>query len=318
MKYTQLTSDERYTLARLKAQRFSQADIARILGRHPSTISRELRRNATTHDGAYRADKAIQYTHARRGRSRRNRQFSHAEFRQVIRLLKKRLSPEQISAVLHQTQQLSISTETIYAYIRRDRRQGGTLYRYLRQAGKQRRKRYRSPDSRGKLRGKRSIHDRPKAANNRSRIGHWEGDTVMGPAGSKPCIVTLVERKSGYLMIGKLDDRTVASTNQRLRQLIARAPEQFKTITVDNGTEFHGYEDLEKVTGARFYFADPYHSWQRGTSENTNGLIRQYLPKGVSMEDLTQQQCNAIANEINNRPRKRYGWKTPAELFLRP
>ena len=104
----------------------------------------------------------------------------------------------------------------------------------------------------------------------------------------------------------------------RLRKLIARYPERINTITVDNGTEFHGYKELEKTTHTRFFFADPYHSWQRGSNENTNGLIRQYLPKGVSMEKLTQHQCNAIANEINNRPRKRYGWKTPAELFLRP
>ena len=318
MKYVQLTSEERYTLARCRAQRWSQAEIARFLGRSPSTISRELRRNATTHDGAYRADKAIQYTQARRARSRRNRQFNEAQFRCVIRLLRKRLSPEQISGTLAQQRLLFISCETIYAYLRQDRKQGGRLYRFLRQAGKQRRKRYRSPDSRGKLRGKRTIHDRPPGARNRSRIGHWEGDTVMGAYDSRPCIVTLVERKTGFLMIGKLNDRTVASANGRLRKLIARYPERINTITVDNGTEFHGYKELEKTTHTRFFFADPYHSWQRGSNENTNGLIRQYLPKGVSMEKLTQHQCNAIANEINNRPRKRYGWKTPAELFLRP
>lgn len=318
MKYTQLTSEERYMLSKLKWQRFSQADIARLMGRSPSTISRELRRNATTHDGAYRPDKAIQYTQARRRRSRRNRQFDHHDFRRVINLLKRRFSPEQISAVLRKRRQLTISTETIYAYLREDRRHGGTLYRFLRQAGKQRRKRYRSRDSRGKLRHKRSIHERPPGAVNRSRIGHWEGDTVMGSYQSKPCILTLVDRKTGFLMIGKLDDRTTHSTNQRLQKLIARAPGHFKTITVDNGTEFHGYKDVEKVSDAKFYFADPYHSWQRATNENTNGLIRQYLPKGVSMEQLSQHQCNAIADEINNRPRKRYAWKAPAELFPCP
>lgn len=318
MRYTQLTSEERYMLSRLKWQRFKQAEIAVIMGRSPSTISRELRRNATTHDGVYRAEKAIQYTKARRSRSRRNQRFDEAAYLQVVALLKRRFSPEQISAILKQRRQLSISTETIYAYLRLDRRAGGTLYRFLRQAGKQRRKRYRSADSRGKLRNKRSIHDRPAGANNRSRIGHWEGDTVMGAYDSKPCIVTLVDRKTGFLMIGKLADRTVASTNRRLRQLMDRAPHRFKTITVDNGTEFHGYKALEKKGSAKFYFADPYHSWQRGSNENINGLIRQYLPKGVSMDNLTQHQCNAIADEINNRPRKRYRWKTPTELFLRP
>ena len=318
MKYIQLTSDERYMISRLKWQRFSQADIARILARCPSTISREIRRNATTHDGVYRAEKAIQYTNARRSRSRRNRQFDALEFKQVIALLKRRLSPEQISGLLKKRRELSISTETIYAYIRHDRRSGGRLYCFLRQAGKRRRKRYRSPDSRGKLRHKRSIHERPPGATNRSRRGHWEGDTVMGAYATKPCVLTLVDRKTGFLMIGKLTDRTVESTNQRLRQLMARAPARFKTMTIDNGTEFHGYKDVEETSDTRFYFADPYHSWQRGSNENVNGLIRQYLPKGTSMEELNQHQCNAIATEINNRPRKRYGWKTPAELFLRP
>ena len=269
-------------------------------------------------DGIYRAEKAIQYTKARRSRSRRNRQFDEVAFKQVVALLKRRLSPEQISGVLKKCRQLSISPETIYAYIRQDRREGGTLYRFLRQAGKLRRKRYRSPDSRGKLRHKRSIHERPPGAANRSRTGHWEGDTVMGAYTTKPCVLTLVDRKTGFVMIGKLSDRTVESTNRRLKQLMARQPARFKTITLDNGTEFHGYKDVEETTDTRFYFADPYHSWQRGSNENVNGLIRQYLPKGTSMEELNQLQCNAIATEINNRPRKRYGWKTPAELFLRP
>ena len=140
----------------------------------------------------------------------------------------------------------------------------------------------------------------------------------MGAYATKPCVLTIVDRKTGFLMIGKLTDRTVESTHRRLRQLMARAPHRLKTMTVDNGTEFHGYKDVEETSDRRFYFAGPYHSWQRGSTENVNGLIRQYLPKGTSMEKLNQHQCNAIATEINNRPRKRYGWKTPAELFLRP
>jgi IS30 family transposase len=133
--------------------------------------------------------------------------------------------------------------------------------------------------------------------------------------GSLDCIVTLVERKSGYTLIGKLNDRTTASLNKKVIRLIKSEPARFMSITADNGTEFHQYQQIEKKTEARFYFADPYHSWQRGTNENTNGLIRQFLPKGTSMAELTQPQCNFIAAKLNNRPRKRHNFKTPEEIL---
>ena len=131
--------------------------------------------------------------------------------------------------------------------------------------------------------------------------------------GSKDCILSLVERKTGLLRIGKLASRTVEAVNEVAIQIISSGEVPFTTITADNGTEFHGYAVIEDSTSTTFYFATPYHSWQRGTNENTNGLIRQYLPKGTSMRDLTQRQCNAIANELNNRPRKRLAYQTPLE-----
>ena len=134
--------------------------------------------------------------------------------------------------------------------------------------------------------------------------------------GSKDCIVTLVERKTGYVLIGKLADRTTASLNKRVIALMRQFQNKFQTITADNGTEFHAYKKIEKATDVTFYFATPYHSWERGTNESTNGLIRQYLPKGTSMSSLTQQQCNMIAKKLNTRPRKRLGFKTPQEVFL--
>lgn len=316
MKYTQLTSEERYMVAQLKWQGFSQSHIAQILGRHRSTICRELKRNATTHDGIYRVAKAVQYTKARRSRSRRNQKFTGEQMKMVIDLMKKQFSPDQARAVLGRDGLLKICNETIYAYIRRDRRQGGTLHKLLRLSGKLKRKRNNKPDSRGRLKDKRSIHDRPAGAEKRSRIGHWEIDTVMGVYGTKPCILTLVDRKTGYVVIGKLKDRTVASTNRRLLKLMGPLSDRFKTITADNGTEFHRYKAIEKATNVPFYFADPYHSWQRGSNENTNGLIRQYLPKGTSMETLTQRRRDEIAEKLNHRPRQRYGYRTPAELFL--
>ena len=170
----------------------------------------------------------------------------------------------------------------------------------------QRRKRYGSYDSRGRLAGKRPISERPAGAQNRSRVGHLEADTVIGTSSDKHCVLTFVDRKTGYVMIGKLEARTVEATNRRAVRLIKTAARPTHTITADNGTEFHGYGAIEAETGSKFYFAAPYHSWERGTSENTNGLIRQYLPKRTSMAHITQHACNRIAHKLNTRPRKRF------------
>jgi IS30 family transposase len=161
------------------------------------------------------------------------------------------------------------------------------LYTHLRGARKRRRKRYGAYDSRGKLAGKRLISERPPEVETRRQAGHWEIDTVMG-SGSKDCIVTLVERQSGLLLVGKVADRTTASLNRRVIRLIRRHGGAFESVTADNGTEFHDYQRIEARTQALFYFARPYHSWERGSNENANGLIRQYLPKGASMAGLSQ------------------------------
>ena len=177
-----------------------------------------------------------------------------------------------------------------------------------------RRKRYGAYDSRGRLAGKRMISERPAEVEARGRVGHWEADTVMG-AGSRDCVVTLVERKTGLVLVGKLADRAAGSLSRRAISLMRRRGARFETVTADNGTEFHGYQRVERLTEAAFYFARPYHSWERGSSENANGLIRQYLPKGVSMAGLNQRQCNAIAHKLNTRPRKRLGFRTPLECY---
>ncbi len=315
MTYHQITSEERYRLSALRAQGLSNPLIAKALRRHRSTIWREVRRNKTRCDGRYRAAKAIQYSHARSVRARSHLRFSQRQLNVVWKCLRRLWSPEQISNHLRDTDKLHISHETIYRYIWRDLKHGGTLYCSLRHALKQRRKRYGAYDSRGRLAGKRMIRERPKGVEGRRTIGHWEIDTVLGK-GSRHCIVSLVERKSGFLHIGKLRSRTVSQTSTRTIGLIRRHPDLFKTITADNGTEFHGYANIERATGVPFYFANPHHSWERGTNENTNGLIRQYLPKNTSMTRLTQHQCNAIAKALNTRPRKRHGYKTPQQILF--
>ena len=319
MNYRQLNAEERSALAALRSVGLSKAEIARQLGRHRSTVGRELPRNSAPYDGWYRSKRAQQRAHARRSRSRRNSQFGREEWARVEELLRKKWSPEQVCGHLARSGELAISHETIYRHVWRDLRAGGTLHTHLRWARKQCRKRYGRHDSRGRLAGKRMIGERPPVVERRSRIGDWEIDTVMGESlgESSDCILTLVERKSGYVLIGKLKARTAAEANRALLELVARHPGRVKTITADNGTEFHWYAQVEAASAVKFYFATPHHSWERGTNENTNGLIRQYLPKGRSMKGVTQNKCNLIAKELNTRPRKRHDYKTPNECFLR-
>jgi len=314
MRYHQLTSEDRYMLSALRTQGLNQSQIGRRLGRHRSTICRELQRNSARWDGAYRPSKAIERTSGRRSRSRRNQRFGPQDMRRVERLIRKQWSPEQISGHLRNAGLLSISHETIYRHIWQDRRCGGSLHEHLRGARKQRRKRYGAYDSRGRLAGKRHISERPAAVLRRRRIGHWEIDTVMG-TGCQHCTVSLVERKTGYLLMGKLEARTQEELNRATLRVARRCVERFSTITADNGSEFHGYKRLEQDLDLKFYFATPHHAWERGTNENTNGLIRQYLPKGTSMAKLTQHDCDVIATKLNTRPRKRLDYRTPQECF---
>lgn len=301
-------------LSALRTQGLNQSQIARQLGRHRSTICRELKRNSARFDGHYRPSKAIERTNGRRSRSRRNLHFTLQELRQVDALLCKQWSPQQVSGHLRRKAVLRISHETIYRHVWDDKACGGSLYMHLRGARKNCRKRYGANDSRGRLAGKRHISERPASVQARRQLGHWEIDTVIGK-GSQHCIVSLVERKSGYVLIGKLEARTVEQLNRATLRIARGHVDQFSTITADNGSEFHGYQFIEQALELKFYFATPHHSWERGTNENTNGLIRQYIPKGVDMATLTQHDCNVIATKLNTRPRRRLDYRTPQECF---
>lgn len=314
LRYHQLTQEERYLITALMRSGCSQAEVAREMGRSASTISRELGRNRTTHDGGYRAHKAHKYALARRRRARRRSWFTAEQMNEVEALLRKKWSPEQVSASLKAKGVCRISHETIYRHILKDKRGGGKLYTHMRIMPKLRRKRYNSHDSRGILTGKRHISERPAEVEVRNKIGHWEGDTVIGQD-KHACILTMVERKSGLAVIKKLSARTAAQATLGTAKVIAEHRRKVKTITFDNGTEFHDYKMLEACFPVKCYFATPYHSWERGSNENLNGLIRQYLPKGCCMKKLTQQECDQIAYELNTRPRKRHGYKTPMEIY---
>ena len=297
----------------MRRQKMRMAQIAEHLGRHRSTLYREVKRNQSVHDGCYRPSHAVEKASGRQHRSRRNWRYEPEAFKAVETLIRRRLSPQQIVGRRKLEGQAVMSHETIYRWIWRDKEYGGTLWRQLRGARKQRRKRYRSNDSRGRLAGKKLIEQRPAEVASRERIGDWEIDTMHGRG--KACVVTVVERKTGMVRIGPIRRATKELTLARTVKLLWAERDRVKTITADNGTEFHNYRELESALGTEVYFATPHHAWERGTNENTNGLIRQYLPKGTNLSGLTQQQCDRIAAELNNRPRLRLGFRTPNEVY---
>lgn len=316
--YHQLTEAERYTLSVLKRGGHSCRSIARIMDRDPSTISREIKRNATTAPHLerpfYAPSKAQEHANGRRRRSRRVKHHGPEVYAHIEALLAQaQWSPEQISSQLPMQLGIRLSHMTIYRHVRRDQRRGGTMFRFLRHGGKRRRKRTYGPEKRGKLGGKPMIDTRPAAIEERREVGHWEGDTVMGAAGERACLLTLVERSTGLARVVRLPHRTVRAVNRATIALIQASGLPFKTITWDNGTEFHGYREIEAATGVRCYFAYPHHPWERGSNENFNGLLRQYFRKGKPLIRARQSDCDHATAKLNQRPRKRYGFQTPTQ-----
>jgi IS30 family transposase len=240
--------------------------------------------------------------------------ISRQNWERIVQLLREYWSPEQISNWLRQEESLHVSPEWIYQYILRDKGAGGDLYQNLR-CQKQRKKRYGAPDRRGQIKGRISIDERPEIVNERSRIGDWEADTVIGKQGSA-VLVTLVERKTRWSVIAKTPDRTAKKVQDVIvNKLLPLAP-HVRTLTYDNGKEFALHREIDKELLSNGYFAHPYHSWERGLNENTNGLIRQFFPKGKDLSEVTDDEVQRVMDKINNRPRKCLGFKTPNQVFF--
>lgn len=312
MSYRQVTERERYFISGALGKGLSKTFIAHALDRSRSTIQREINRNKDRR-GHYKPLIAHDKAEFRKKESRRKTYFTEAQLSLVWEKLRVDWSPEQISLRFAQLGQLQIHWVTIYRQIRRDRRKGGQIFKHLRQAHRKRRKGYGKPDSRGLLRGKRNISKRPKVATFRKEKGHGEGDLVRGHKG-EGWLLTVIDRKHRYLDIKKLKGKSVKEVNRKLIRIIRKRG--FKTMTMDNGTEFHGYKEVEKATGIRFYFANAHRSWERGSIENVNGLIRQYFPKRMSFIQVTQARCDFVAMRINQRPRKILKLKTAEESYF--
>lgn len=312
MNYQQLTEYERYQIYTLNKIKMSKTAIAKELNRHPSTIYREIKRN--TGGRGYRPKQAQMLSDERRQSAYKAIKVTEQVKGWVIKLLNQQLSPEQVSGYLKREKLISLHHETIYQIIYADKEAGGNLYKQMRIMSKKYRKRYGSYDSRGQIKNRTSIDDRPPVVDTKSRIGDWEGDTVMGK-GRKSALLTLVERKTLYTMIFQLTGKNASLLAEKAIEGMTHLADQVLTITLDNGLEFAQHELIAKNLSTDIYFAHPYSSWQRGINENTNGLIRQYFPKGTDFTKVTDNHVQYVMDQINNRPRKTRGFKSPNELF---
>jgi len=313
MYYQQLTKDERYQIKACLQIDMKQVDIAKLLKRSPATISREIKRN--TGKRGYRPKQANDQATMRRLTAEKSIKLTNEIKQDIVKLIKQELSPEQVCDYLITHGKTKLHHETIYRMLLQDKCDGGTLYKHLRHLHKSHRKRYGSYERRGRIKNAVSIEQRPELVNTRSRIGDWEGDTVIGK-NKKSAIYTLVERKSLYTIIVKLNGKNATELADKTIKALEPISNKIHTITYDNGLEFAEHERMAKALDADIYFAHPYSSWERGINENTNGLIRQYFPKGTDFNKVTDSQIEFVMKRLNTRPRKTRGGKQPVELFL--
>ena len=308
-----VTVSQRYTIAVMLKQGYKQKEIALSIDKDKSIVSREISRNKDKRSGEYRSDLA-QAKYERRLKTKRKQIRFTAEVQKYVEAkLSIQWSPEQISNTPNEEGLELVSHETIYQHIIKDKKKGGELYKNLRRKKKYR-NRIGSQDNRGKIKNAVNIKERPKQVDDKSRIGDFEVDLVIG-ANHKSALLTINERKTGYTKVRKVKSKNATEIAKKIVQVLLPFKDICKTITADNGKEFAGHEYVSKKLGIDFYFADPYSSWQRGANENYNGLLRQYFPKKTNLSDISWQEVKSVERLLNNRPRKRLGYKTPVEVI---
>jgi IS30 family transposase len=324
MSHSHLSVEDREIIA-LMSVYYTQAEIAERINKSQSTVSRELQRNRSP-DGWYRPVAAHRRAHKRRREANgsRGRKMDHRDLsRNVFKGLSWCWSPEQISGRIRieydDMPSMWISHEMIYTWIWQNKRQGGSWHLKLRQGHKKHKRRARGKaDGRKTIPNRTWIDERPEEANDRSRFGDWEGDTILG-RGRKHAVASLTERRSQYLVLGKMNERNwrtfnaVAQRSFKRHDRVGQIPRQ--TLTVDNGREFWGHEDLAERLDVDVFFARTYQPWQRGLNEQVNGLIRQFMPKSTDLKTITVKELKRIENKLNNRPRKKLGYLTPLEVL---
>ena len=314
MNYQQLIDSQRYQIEAYLKANYTITQIAKELGVHKSTISRELKRNSKKR--SYNANYAAMLSKERKCESYKHHVFD-INMKQYINknLVLYQWSPEQIKGRCDLDNISMVSIERIYQYIYQDQSNGGFLYTHLRTARRWRKKRLNQKHQRGQLSNRIMISQRPLEVDTKERFGDWEVDTIIGK-NHKTAILTATERKSQFELMVKTDGTKAESIRKQMINLLAPFKELVKTITSDNGKEFAKHQEIAEKLETDFYFADPYSPWQRGLNEYNNKLIRQYLPKKTDFNLINNNTINMIISKLNSRPRKLLGYKTPNEVFL--
>jgi transposase, IS30 family len=311
MAHNHFTRSDRVLLAKLKVSGLNNRSCARILGFHPSTIGRELKRGQANTKTGYSACVARLHKESKRSKAnQQHRKLNQAMAEEITKLLRQYYSPDQAGQVF------GISHSTVYRWLWSQTKafiKG--VWQYLRHSKMRRKYGTKRREKQRELLKKRWIDERPESVNDRLFYGHWEGDTVVG-ANRTGYLVTLVERKSGYALIGHIPKATKVNFRLKVEELLAPLPKHLKrSLTLDNGREMNDYEELERHTKMPVYFAHPYHSWERGSNENFNGLLRQFFPKSKELNSIEQQELDLAVKLLNTRPRKRHDYMSPAELI---
>lgn len=310
-----LTLKQRYIIQTLKNEGFKQNEISKRIGKDKSVVSRELKRNADQRNGKYRAELAQKKCDERHKTKKKHIRFTADIQRFVTRQIEQDHSPEQIAGRAKQLHKKCVSHERIYQFIWEDKKKGGSLYKHLRTKGSRYRKRGNKKDNRGIIPDRISIEQRPKVVDEKIRIGDMEADLVIG-MNHKRAILTINDRASGIGKLSLLESKSSEELKTKMVDSLTPWKPLIFTITSDNGKEFAQHKEISKQLEIDFFFAEPYRSWERGANENFNGLLRQYFPKKFDFKQISEEKLKEVENKLNNRPRKRFGFLTPNEVFL--
>lgn len=310
--YRQLTYDQRCQISAYLKSKMSCRDIARHLKVHRSTIYREIERNSGLRGYLHRQAHQLSCSRKAKKPSKLTRSVKNI----LNCKLYEQWSPEQISGWMRQNCSVFLSHERIYQYIWQDKQNGGMLYKNLRHSGKKYNKRSGTKSGRGCIPNRIDIDERPEIVEKKQRVGDWELDTIIGKQ-HQGAIVSMVDRASKFTKLSLVKAKEAALVGDAIIDCLQELKGKVFTLTADNGKEFSGHQSIAKRLNAKVFFAKPYHSWQRGLNEHTNGLVRQYFPKGTSFANISEMELHKVEKKLNTRPRKCLNFKTPEQVFAK-
>lgn len=310
-----ITVEQRYTISVMKKQGHNQKEIALAIEKDKSVVSRELKRNCDMRSGKYDFDLAQRKYQQRQKEKPKHISFTYEIRQHVDKFLEQDYSPEQIAGRAELEGLPCVSHERIYQHVWQNKKEGGVLYKHLRRKGRKYRKRGNAKDTRGIIKNRIGIEQRPSIVDEKTRFGDLEIDTIIGQ-NHKGAILTINDRVTSLVWIRKLQGKEAEPVVQKTIEALLPLSKLIHTITSDNGKEFAFHQSISQRLNVDIYFAKPYHSWERGANENTNGLIRQYFPKGTSFESVTDKDIEYVQNKLNNRPRKKLNYFSPNEFYL--